>query len=448
MHQASMAPTNVVLCSLPAKALAGLLMPAAVPPSFGGASPADGGGAHRPSGHGILLGDAIQTAVEHNWDLVAEKSNINLVHAQEMVAKEFPNPTLSIGTTKVNVDGRSSKTGRNSGFWNRNYDNITAVDQLIELGGKRTWRQMAAKQGLLSAEASFQDAERQLKNGVIKAYAKVMQEDELVAILMESEETLKDEAEITSRGWMRAMCPMLTSSRSTSPPNALRLTVRWRNPMPATRGSRWNCCWVPVNRRARSIYPRVFRTWRSSWPQKRPARRASVPDLLAAEAMVKQIVANIGLQKAVRVPDVTVQLHYVHEPPDQPNTAGVGFSIPFLRWNRNQGAIAAAQAPKESAELTVAKVRSQVIGEANQSGAIYQSANDKWKRYVTAIGPKSHDSLAALTYAYRKGGIPLVALLTAQRNDHDIHTASAQAVMDTVAAAADVRATRPYLKGR
>lgn len=451
MHSDSSEPTNLVLPSgllssnepmrlLPAKALTGLLVCGLAFSSLLAASVKDG------ARHRVTLNEALQTAVVHNWDLLAAKSNIDLNHAQELVAKEFPNPTLSLGTTKINVDGRSSKTGRDGGFWSRNYDTIAAVGQLIELGGKRTWRQLAAKQGLLSAEASFQDAERQLKNGVVKAYAKVLQEDELVTILKESEETLTHEAEITSRRLdagdvseadkqqIDIAAERFAADREVEEANARSARIALELLLGVVKPAGDIALAQDLPELARQLAAAKI------------GAQGERPDLVAAEAMVKQMEANVGLQKAVRVPDVTVQLQYEHEPPDQPNSAGIGFSIPLPLWNRNKGAIAAAEAQKDSAVLAVAKIRAEVISDANQSWAVYHSANDKWQRYTKTISPKSRDSLAALTYAYRKGGIPLVALLTAQRNDNDIRTAAAQAALDTVAAAADVRATRPYVK--
>ena len=394
---------------------------------------------------GVSLREAIRTAVVHNWDLLAARSNIDQGRAQEMIAKEFPNPTLSLSTLQINIDGRSSRTGKGGSFWSRNYDSIAAVGQLIELGGKRRWRQLAAKQGLLSAEAQFQDAERQLKNGVIKAYAKILQEDESVRILKESEDALKHEAEITARRLdagdvseadkqqIDIAAERFAADRKVEETNAYTARIALELLM----GAKKPAGTIVLSEKLPDLDHELAKS-----PSGAHGER---PDLVAAEALVKQLEAMVGLQKAVRVPDVTVQMQYEHQPPDQPNTGGIGFSIPLPIWNHNKGAIAVAQAQKAGAELTVAKIRSQVISDANQAWATYHSANDKWRSYTGTISPKSKLSLESITYAYRKGGIPLVALLTAQRNDNDIRIATAQAALDTVSAAADVQATGPYV---
>ena len=129
----------------------------------------------------ITLEKALEISVLRNWDLLVAKTNIDQGRAQLMIAKEFPNPTVSLNSNKLS--GAGSGTSLGNGFFQRSYDSIGAINQFFELGGKRKWRQLAAKHGLLNAEALFQDAERQLKDGVTKAYVTVLHEDELVGIL-------------------------------------------------------------------------------------------------------------------------------------------------------------------------------------------------------------------------------------------------------------------------
>jgi len=393
---------------------------------------------------GISLREAIRAAVIHNWDLLAAKSNIDLNRAQELIAKEFPNPTLSLGTAKINVDGHSNKTGHSNSLWSRPFDTISTVGQLIELGGKRKWRQLAAKEGLLSAEATFQDAERQLKNGVIKAYAKVLQEDELVGILKESENTLAHEAEIAARRLeagdvsksdkqqIEIAAERFAADREVEETNARTARITLQLLMGETKPT------------GNLVLSQNLAELAQQVAKERTGAHGERPDLVAAEAIVRQMEANLRLAKAGRVPDVTLQLQYEHQPPDQPNSTGIGFSIPLPIWNQNKGAIAAARAQKSTAELSMAKIRALVISDANQAWATYHSASDKWRSYTQKITKQSRESLESLTYAYRKGGIPLVALLEAQRNDNDVRTATAQSALDTVSAEADVQATGPY----
>src|SRR6202162_5290842 len=80
--------------------------------------------------------------------------------AQKIVAREFPNPTLSLATSKVNVDSHPNSTAEGNGLWERSYDTIFAVNQLLEIGGKRRSRKASAQAGFEAAKAQFFDAQR------------------------------------------------------------------------------------------------------------------------------------------------------------------------------------------------------------------------------------------------------------------------------------------------
>ena len=69
---------------------------------------------------GLSLAEAKQIASERNWDLLAAKSGIDAAQAQLIVAKEFPNPTVSLSTAKIG--DRENSTSMGNGLWERNYD--------------------------------------------------------------------------------------------------------------------------------------------------------------------------------------------------------------------------------------------------------------------------------------------------------------------------------------
>src|SRR3974390_1265359 len=116
----------------------------------------------------LSLGQARRVAFERNWDLLAARTGIDSASAQLIVTKEFPNPTLSVSTAKIDPTGNGTPTG--NGFWNRSYDTIVAVSQLLEVAGKRGDRQTSARAGLAGSRARFFDARRILEQGVTKAY--------------------------------------------------------------------------------------------------------------------------------------------------------------------------------------------------------------------------------------------------------------------------------------
>jgi cobalt-zinc-cadmium efflux system outer membrane protein len=153
----------------------------------------------------------------------------------------------------------------------------------------------------------------------------------------------------------------------------------------------------------------------------------------AASALVDQSETNVQLQRRERIPDVTLSVQYERNPPYQPNTVGVGLSLPLPLWNHNAGAIEAAQAARVQAEAQLDQRRLQAIADVASARVAYHEASERARRYRESLEPKSADAARAVAYAYEKGGTSLVALLDAERNDNLIRVAAVQAQADSAA---------------
>src|ERR1035438_2756082 len=144
----------------------------------------------------LSLADAQLIAFEKNWDLLAAAAGVDAATAQKIVAHEFPNPTLSLYSSLINVDNHPSGTTEGNGLWERSYDTIFAINQLFEIGGKRRNRKAAAQAGFEGAKAQLFDARRTLDVAVAKAYVAAAQAEENVRVLLQSAGTLREEARI------------------------------------------------------------------------------------------------------------------------------------------------------------------------------------------------------------------------------------------------------------
>ena len=131
---------------------------------------------------------------------------------------------------------------------------------------------------------------------------------------------------------------------------------------------------------------------------------------------------------------------YEHEPPDQPNTVGLGFSFPLPLWNRNKGGIRSAKASFAQADNAVRKIKAQIASEIESARLGYKDALNRWQRYRDEIRPRSQEVRKTVSFAYEKGGAALLDLLTAERNDNEIRLATAQSAADTALAAAALKA--------
>jgi len=401
--------------------------------------------AHAQSPPLLSLAEAKAAAFEHNWDLLAAKSGIDFARAQLIVSKEFPNPTASFSTAYIGASKNATVLG--NGLWERNYDTIFAVNQLIEIAGKRHDRQMAGRAGVLGAKARFYDAKRTLDQGVTKAFIAALLAGENVRILNESARLLLHEAEI-AQARLKAG-DISESDEKQIEINAEQFELQAKSAEAAAVQAR-----IAVEVLMGVSQPKGNWVGAGSLEQlleappahlQEPAPGAARPDVLAAEADLRGAKANLQLQRAIRIPDPTLLIEYQHQPPGggpPVDTLGVGVSFPLPLWNLNGGNIKAAQASVDQLALAAGKARTQMAADIANAETEYSEAHARWLSYRDQTAPKSTKVRESVAFAYEKGGASLVNLLDAERTDNDIRLAAAQALADTAGAAADVTAAR------
>ncbi len=391
----------------------------------------------------LTLAEAQREALEKNWDLLAARSDIDLATAQKIMAHEFPNPTIALSSTKINTDGQPNSTSLGNSVIHRNYDTIAAINQLLEIGGKRSSRQATAAAGHTAAAARFQDARRLLDLGVSQAYITAVLAEANVRILKQSAASLRKEAQIAA---IRLNAGDISASdKSQIEIAADRLELEAQTSETTAASAR-----ISLEVLLGIEHPKGDWTATDSLEQlttlpgqMQPMPGAAArPDLLAAQASLRKAEADLKLQKAMRIPDPTFLVQYERQPPDQPNTLGIGFSFPLPLWNRNRGAIQGAKAAKDQAAIQVGKVKAQVVADITTAELTYKDAQGRWERYQGEIIRKSAQVRETMSYAYEKGGASLLDLLTAERNDNDIRLAAAQAQADMATATAALKAAR------
>jgi cobalt-zinc-cadmium efflux system outer membrane protein len=394
----------------------------------------------REQGATLTLKDAKNMAFQNNWDLLAARSDVDLATARRIIAGEFPNPVLSAGTSKIDVD-KSSATQLGNSFWNRSYDTIVAMNQLFEIGGKRSSRKAATTAGVKAAQARFADARRVLDQGVAKAYVNVLLAMTNQEILRQSAESLKQEAGIAEKRLKAGDISQSDKAQIEVAAQRLELDARAAEAtalnakialevLVGVKEPKGN--WVPSDSLETLAHIGL--------PEPEQTRDLARPDVMAAEAEIHRTEAEVKLQKAMRVPDPTVIVQYEHEPPEQVNTLGLGVSLPLPLWNRNRGAIKAADAEREQAKINLEKTRAQATADVATAQVDYRSASSRLKVQKNEILPKSAGIVKTVSFAYENGGASLLDLLLAQRNDNEIRLATAQAAADTAIAVANLKA--------
>ena len=391
----------------------------------------------------LTLADARRIAFERNWDLLAAKSGVDLAAAQLLVVKEFPNPGLSLATFKIGDREASTPAGTN--LWARSYDTIVAVNQLIEIAGKRRDRQAGARAGVLGARARFLDAKRTLDQGVTKAYIAALLAQTNAQILTESADYMRHEQEIAEARFKAGdlaksdfeQIEVANEQYELQAKSADLAAIQARIAVEVLLGiNQPEGHWVSADSLETISVPVSAES---------SIADAARPDLLAAESDLRAARENLKLQKAIRVPDPAFSVGYEHLPPSggpPEDTMNVGVSFPLPIWNLNRGAIHAAEASVEQSRLALVKLQAQAVSDAANAEAASHEATERLQRYRAQIGPQSASARQSVMFKFEKGGATLVDLLEAERTDNDVRLATAQAMADTASAAADLVAAR------
>lgn len=99
-----------------------------------------------------------------------------------------------------------------------------------------------------------------------------------------------------------------------------------------------------------------------------------------------------------------------------PNNQGiyqVSMSLPL--WNRNQGAIRAAQATVGTSQAQLGRVRNELAGDAAAALGRYLAARQMVERYESQIVPKARETQRLTQQAYSEGQLDFLRLLQSQR---------------------------------
>ena len=394
--------------------------------------------AQGPALRKLSLKEARQLALERNWDLLAARSDLGQAEAQALTSKEFPNPSFNVSVSKINSDGTPSGTYLGNGFWDRSHDTNAAVSQLIELGGKRAWRQESALRGTEAARARFEDAKRLLDNAITKGYVMAVLAKENATSLAKTAASLTTTAEIAAK---RFDAGDISSSELKQVQGASeRFTLDARGAEFTALSARISLDillgekepkgrWIPSESLKEIEASVAILDKESALPR---------PDVIAGESAIKKAEADLRFQKAQRVPDVTLSLAYDHQPPDQRNSMGLGIGFNLPLWNRNKGAIAAAGLARVQASRDLARTQAKAAAEQTLARAGYKAAEERLSHYRNIILPKALEVRESVAFAYRQGAASLLELLEAERNANEVAVAAAQAHADALISSADL----------
>ena len=373
----------------------------------------------------LTLDEAVSLFLRQNLDLLMAKYGVESSKGRQVTARLFPNPVASMGLVSSPVQGR---TLGNSG-------QITSqIQQLFELAGKRGYRIESTAFETQSAEASFEDAVRQLGFLVKDGYYRIQLARRRLVLAEENRDRFSRILEVNAIRFKKGYIAEVDLIRirlqfidfhsqviqaiqeAESARSDLRQLLRLS---PATQLE------LMTELEYKRLDPDILRL--------RSIASETRPDVRAKRHAFSQREAELSLARAYRIPDVTVGAGYAVQGangPDNSNQMAFSLGVPLPLFNRNQGGIMEAEAALRTADADLGKTLNQV---ENQVDVAYRNLIESRRLVEAYLGGVLDDARSTFTIserAYERGGVTLIDLLDAARTSRTIQQSYIEALFN------------------
>lgn len=361
------------------------------------------------------MNQALEMAFANNPDLAAAQWEIGISQGDRQQAGLIPNPELS---------WEAEDTRRNS------RTTTVMINQPIELGGKRGARIEVASRAQDAAGIELERKRNVLRAEVIQAYYSSSTAQQRLVLARES-------LELAERG-LRVAEGRIKSGKS-SPVEGTRAEVQLSEVRLELRRA---------ERDEASAYQQLARVLGAPSPTFASVSASShamptVPnpslllnrigetaELRLAKLQIDQREASLGLEKAQRIPDLTVSVGSQYDERERERVNVVGLSMPIPLFNRNQGnVLAAARRTDQARDLrnaTELRLRTETQTTLDQ----WVTANAEVTSFNQTILPAAQSAVDIATRGFEMGKFNFLDVLDAQRTLISARTQYIQAIAE------------------
>jgi len=383
----------------------------------------------------IKLEDYLDKVAASNLAYAAQRYNVTIAETVIAASKLFQNPVLQFtGAHDLTYYGRQELPGY--------YQYM--MSQTFEMGGKRQKRWLVARKNYAATSATLKSFLMNLRLDASTAYAdaiamrKVESQFERTANLLRELLTAQEERQKAgdisevdlqqTRVEVRQFEAELLNAQAQANNAELGLNAFLGPQFSSTH-------WHPVG--ALDVTPQTTELFKllSSAIKNRP-------DLVAMRHLRDAAVASIDVEKAKRIPDVSLGVGWMrstssyNDTSPQPlyNMGALQISMPLPIWNTNKTGIAAANAMASQAQLQLddAEVKAGVA--VRQALSLYGIAHDRVNLYQSGVLKDVDTALEKRVISYKRGASSLLELLDAQRKANEVWTSFYTAQIDHVRA--------------
>jgi cobalt-zinc-cadmium efflux system outer membrane protein len=372
----------------------------------------------------ISIDEAMAIFYQRNLDLIAAQYNIDLSHAQQLIAGAIPNPSVGVLIQEIANkpnQGSSAKGCNPNPAVSCGVAEYYSFSQLIEVAGKRGLRMQSSGFSTQAAESDFRDAIRVFSNMLRDGYFQLLQAQKnywLVQQIVDHYHVITEanglrfkKGDISESDFLRVK---MESLRAQSDLDAAQSEVEQ-----AQAGLAMLLRWPDNSMKfeAKEQWPTISDIGQNLSKEQLITRALEQrPDLQADKYRVSQAEKELELARRLKYPDVTVNGGYAHDPSNNNlNTFFVGINVPVPLFYQYQGEADKATVnfnqSKVTAEQTEINIRSEVVSAL----ANWNSADKIVQRFQSGLLDDALTIRNSAELAYSKGATNVLDFLEAQR---------------------------------
>ncbi len=355
----------------------------------------------------ITLAEAVAAALRYHPALSVADCEIQAAEGRILQAGVRPNPEVAIEVENF------AGSGTSRGF--EAAETTFQVSQLIELGDKRAKRVQLARSDRDLSEWGKKSRRLAVIADTHKAFIEVLGAQNRLA-MAEDLATLASAVMRSVAAKVKAgkVSPIEEARVSVDASRANAEVISARHDLAATR-ARLALQWGAENARFERVHGRLD----------------ALPPLLAREDINRQIDRNpelarwsselqrrgdaLALSAATGIPDISVSGGVRQFAETDDVGVVIGVSIPLPIFDRNQGAIVAAQAKMAAADAARAAKRRELLAEVYSHHQVLITAAEEEASLRRDVLPLAKQVFEATTKGYQRGKFGLLEVLDAQR---------------------------------
>jgi cobalt-zinc-cadmium efflux system outer membrane protein len=376
----------------------------------------------------ISLDEAVRRAKQENPVVQESASDVELAEGGLLAARTYPhNPELGVSL------GPAFGGGETFLDWE------VSLGQIIELGGKRSYRVAGAEARRGGAGAKLAWNRWLVEAGVRRAYflglvarARVETAKEAEAVAGEIKKAAQERLRLGAATQLEVNVAIADEGK------AVRERLEAENRYQASLVDLGAAIGAPANdwlepEGAPSTFPEL------SWSEDDFVAGALAfrPDLAASRSERQAAAADLDLAGAEAVPDLSLVISYgqSHEPGLVVDSVLVGVSLPIPLWNRNQGGGQSAQAGLKRAQIAEGAARRDAERDARGAHRMYRKAREAVLAFDKNVVEKLGENLDLARESYLAGKIGLVEFNVLRKGLVEARTA----YLDALTSAVDAR---------